>query len=119
MRSGGIFDLRAKEERLEEVSGLMEDPNLWNDPEKAQELGREKNSLSTIVGKFKSVDQSFEDIATLEEMAGEEQDPELLAEAEAEADKLESVVTSLEMERMFSGPHDNDPCYMDIQAGSG
>lgn len=119
MRSGGIFDLRAKEERLEEVSGLMEDPNLWNDPEKAQELGREKNSLSSIVDRFKAVDQSFDDIATLEEMAGEEQDPELMQEAYTEADKLEHTVTALEMERMFSGPHDNDPCYMDIQAGSG
>ncbi len=119
MRSGGIFDLRSKEERLEEVSGLMEDPNLWNDPEKAQELGREKNSLSSIVDRFKAVDQSFDDIATLEEMAGEEQDPELMQEAYGEADKLEQTVTALEMERMFSGPHDNDPCYMDIQAGSG
>ncbi len=119
MRSGGIFDLRAKEERLEEVSGLMEDPELWNDPEKAQELGREKTSLSSIVDRFKAVDQTFDDIATLEEMAGEEEDPELMAEAHSEADKLEQIISTLELERMFSGPHDNDPCYMDIQSGSG
>lgn len=97
----------------------MEDPKLWDNPEKAQELGREKTSLSNIVDRFKAVDQSFEDIETLQEMAGEEGDAELEAEAQAEADKLEQTVTTLELERMFSGPHDNDPCYMDIQSGSG
>lgn len=97
----------------------MEDPELWNNPEKAQELGREKTSLSSIVDRFKAVDQTFDDIATLEEMAGEEEDPELMAEAHAEADKLEQIISALELERMFSGPHDNDPCYMDIQSGSG
>jgi len=118
-RSGGIFDLRAKQERLEEVNGLLEDPNLWNTPDKAQELGREKTSLESVVNRFKALDQGFEDILTLEEMAAEDNDPESHAEAERECGELDSTLTSLEMERMFSGPHDNDPCYMDIQSGSG
>ncbi|MDY2890639.1 MAG: peptide chain release factor 2 [Succinivibrio sp.] len=115
----GYLDLRAKQERLEEVNGLLEDPNLWNTPDKAQELGREKTSLESVVNRFKALDQGFEDILTLEEMAAEDNDPESHAEAERECGELDSTLTSLEMERMFSGPHDNDPCYMDIQSGSG
>jgi peptide chain release factor 2 len=101
------------------VNGLLEDPNLWNTPEKAQELGREKTSLESVVNRFKALDQGFEDVETLEEMAAEDNDPESHAEAERECDDLDKTLTSLEMERMFSGPHDNDPCYMDIQSGSG
>ena len=52
-------------------------------------------------------------------MAREEQDPELEKEANEEALRLEQALERLEMERMFSGPNDNDPCYMDIQSGSG
>lgn len=52
-------------------------------------------------------------------MAKEENDPELEKEAQAEADKLSHDLERLEIERMFSGPNDNDPCYMDIQSGSG
>ncbi len=72
-----------------------------------------------MVNRFKALDQGFDDILTLEEMAAEDNDPESHAEAERECGELDSTLTSLEMERMFSGPHDNDPCYMDIQSGSG
>lgn len=119
MRSGGIFDLRTKQERLEEVNGLLEDPNIWNTPDKAQELGKEKTSLESVVHRFKALDQGFEDVLTLDEMAQEDNDPQTRDEAESEYAQLDSTLTSLEMERMFSGPHDNDPCYMDIQSGSG
>ncbi len=119
MRSGGIFDLRTKQERLEEVNGLLEDPNIWNTPDKAQELGKEKTSLESVVNRFKALDQGFEDVLTLDEMAQEDNDPQTRNEAESEYAQLDSTLTSLEMERMFSGPHDNDPCYMDIQSGSG
>ena len=63
--------------------------------------------------------QGLDDLLTLDEMAREEQDPELEKEANEEALRLEQALERLEMERMFSGPNDNDPCYMDIQSGSG
>lgn len=72
-----------------------------------------------MVNRFKALDQGFEDVLTLDEMAQEDSDPQTRDEAESEYARLDSTLTSLEMERMFSGPHDNDPCYMDIQSGSG
>ena len=60
MRLGGIFDLQEKTERLEEVNGLLEDPALWNDPDKASQLGKERQALTTIVDSFKRSIRSFD-----------------------------------------------------------
>ena len=46
---GGFFDFDAKSARLIEVNQLLEDPQLWNDPKRAQEMGREKKSLEVVV----------------------------------------------------------------------
>ena len=46
---GGIFDYDAKSTRLAEVSEILEDPNIWNDAKRAQDLGREKKSLEGVV----------------------------------------------------------------------
>ena len=119
MRLGGIFDLQAKTERLEEVNGLLEDPELWNDSDKASQLGKERQSLTTIVDSFKHIYSLFDDIITLEEMSKEDGDIDAHNEALAETDSLEKILENLELERMFSGEHDNSPCYMDIQSGSG
>ncbi|MBQ2382235.1 MAG: peptide chain release factor 2 [Succinivibrio sp.] len=115
----GYLDLQSKQERLEEVNGLLEDPKLWDDPAKAQELGKERQTLSAVVSRFKDLYQGFEDVLTLDEMAREENSDELTAETVNEVERLEGELVKLELERMFSGPNDNDPCYMDIQSGSG
>ena len=44
---GGIFDFAAKSDKLEQVNAELEDPDVWNDPKKAQDLGKEKNPLKT------------------------------------------------------------------------
>ena len=45
----GIFDYDAKRERLEEVERELENPDIWNDPERAQALGRERSMLDKTV----------------------------------------------------------------------
>jgi peptide chain release factor 2 len=45
----GIFDYDAKKERLEEVNAELEQPDVWNEPERAQALGKERSSLEAIV----------------------------------------------------------------------
>ena len=119
MLLGGIFDLQSKQERLEEVNGLLEDPKLWDDPAKAQELGKERQTLTAVVSRFKDLYQGLDDVLTLDEMAREENSDELTAETVNEVERLEGELVKLELERMFSGPNDNDPSYLDIQSGSG
>ncbi len=69
--------------------------------------------------RFKHLEQGFEDVLTLEEMASEEGDESLRQEAQLECEGLEHELDKLEFERMFSRSSDNSPCYMDIQSGSG
>lgn len=119
MRYGGIFDPESKRERLEEVNGLMEDPAVWADPEKAQNLGKEKRTLEHIVNTFDEITQGIEDTSMLYELAEEEGDEESRKEAEELYLSLEKQVSGLEFERMFSKPMDNSDCYLDVQSGSG
>jgi len=118
-RLGGIFDYDLKRDRLEEVSRELENPDIWNDPERAQSLGRERAQLDNIVGTLDRVGQSLADNIELLEMAAEENDEETIASVAADLAGLQADVERLEFQRMFSGDMDDRPCYLDIQAGSG
>lgn len=116
---GGIFDYDAKKERLEEVNAELEQPDVWNEPERAQALGKERSSLEAIVATLDQMAQGLEDVQGLLDLAVEADDEETFNEAVAELDGLESKLGELEFRRMFSGPYDSADCYIDIQAGSG
>ena len=119
MRSGGIFDYAGKKDRLEEVSRELEDPDVWNDQQKAQGLGRERAQLDGIVTTLDHVTQTLADSAEMLAMAVEEADEEILASVVADIEAVEEEVGKLEFQRMFRGEMDANPCYLDIQAGSG
>ena len=76
MPFGGIFDFENKSQKLEEVNGLLEDPNVWNDAEKAQKLGKEKRSLELVVHNLQNLEAGIKDAQELFEMAREENDDE-------------------------------------------
>jgi peptide chain release factor 2 len=116
---GGIFDYDAKKERLEEVNAELEQPDVWNEPERAQALGKERASLEAVVETLDLMTQGLEDVQGLLDLAVEADDEETFNEAVAELDVLEVKLGELEFRRMFSGEYDSADCYMDIQAGSG
>lgn len=116
---GGIFDYDAKKERLEEVNAELEQPDVWNEPERAQALGKERSSLEAIVDTLDQMRQGLEDVEGLLELAVEADDEETFNEAVAELDTLETKLGELEFRRMFSGEYDSADCYIDLQAGSG
>ena len=116
---GGIFDYDAKFERLRTVNASLEDPAVWNDPKKAQELGKEKKALDGVVLSLERLTRELADNTELFEMSAEEgNDADLTAIAQ-EAAKLQPEIEALEFRRMFR--HEADPlhCYLDIQAGAG
>jgi len=117
--SGGIFDFEAKEHRLREVTKLAEDPAVWSDSKRAQELGRERKSLESLVHTFGRIDSGLRDAQELFEIAKAERDDATLAAIEGDAQGLEKLVADMEFRRMFSNPMDPANCFLDIQAGSG
>ena len=116
---GGIFDFDAKHHRLEALNRELEDPKLWDNPQRAQELGKEKKNLETVVGTLGRVDAGLSDARELFELARSDADVATLEEIGREAAKLETDVAALEFRRMFNNPLDPNNCFLDIQAGSG
>ncbi|MEN9759074.1 MAG: peptide chain release factor 2, partial [Pseudomonadota bacterium] len=119
MNFGGFFDFDAKSARLAEVNRLVEDPELWNDPKRAQEIGREKKSLESVVGALSQLTQQIGESVELLDMARDENDDATLIAVESDAAAIERQVADLEFRRMFSNPADPANCFLDIQAGAG
>jgi peptide chain release factor 2 len=119
IRFGGTFDYDQKKERLEEVNLELENPDVWNEPERAQTLGKEKVALELVVETIDQLEAGAEDIEGLVELAVEADDQDTLDEAEGELQDLVKKLEKLEFRRMFSGPNDSNDGYIDIQSGSG
>ena len=97
----------------------MEDPAIWNDPKKAQDLGKEKKSLEAIVSALTKADTDLKDMADLFAMAKEEGDDDTLEALIVDAEAVRVVIESMEFRRMFNNPMDPNNCFIDIQAGAG
>ncbi|MDG1704996.1 MAG: peptide chain release factor 2 [Pseudomonadales bacterium] len=115
----GYLDFEEKRERLQEVELELADGEVWNDPEKAQQLGRERASLDQVVSLLSTLGDSLTDLSELAEMAAEENDTTALDDVAAELDGLQGQLATLEFRRMFQGELDSANCYLEIQAGSG
>ena len=116
---GGIFDYDHKHDRLTEVERELEDPSVWNEPERAQALGKERAQLAQIVETLDEMSSGLADASELLEMAAEEEDESAVADIVTELARLQVSLEKLEFRRMFSGEMDPNNCYLDIQAGSG
>ncbi|WP_139191959.1 peptide chain release factor 2 [Thiocapsa roseopersicina] len=115
----GYLDYPERKERLTEVLRELEDPKIWNDPERAQALGRERATLEAIVLTIDELTTGLVDADDLLAMAAEEQDEDTLAAVAKDLERQESQVAELEFRRMFAGEMDAKNAYVDVQAGSG
>ncbi len=97
----------------------LEDPSVWNDPKKAQELSKEKKALDDIVLVLERLNTELSDNTELYDMSKEEGDIAGLETLEAECIKLSETIEGLEFRRMFNQPADPSPCFLDLQAGAG
>ncbi|MEY4643110.1 MAG: peptide chain release factor 2 [Pseudomonadota bacterium] len=119
MCSGGIFDFDRKQERLTEVELELGDSKVWDRPEYAQALGKERADLGRNVHTILDLEKQFADVAELITLADDENDSALFDEAMAELGKSVATLEQLEFRRMFSGELDQNGAYLDVQAGSG
>ncbi|HEX2542756.1 MAG TPA: peptide chain release factor 2 [Caldimonas sp.] len=115
----GYLDYDRKALRLNEVNAALENPNVWNEPKRAQELGREKRMLDNVVGTLDHLTANLSDNTELYEMSKADADFDGLRAIEADAARLETAIAELEFRRMFNNPLDAGNCFIDIQAGAG
>ncbi|MGH8063142.1 MAG: peptide chain release factor 2, partial [Pseudoxanthomonas sp.] len=114
-----IFDYDAKRERLEEVNRELENPDIWNNAEYAQTLGRERSSLEKNVNGIASLEDGLGEASELLDLAESEDDEETAQAVVADVAGFNTHVEKLEFQRMFSGELDPANCFVDIQAGAG
>jgi peptide chain release factor 2 len=118
-RLGGIFDFDNKSERLVEVLRELENPKVWDNPEQAQALGKERGQLEIVVNTIRDLEQGMSDAEELLMMAVEENDEATVDTVVDDLANFEKRVADLEFRRMFSGEMDANNAFLDIQSGSG
>ena len=118
-RLGGIFDFDNKSERLVEVLRELENPKIWDNPEQAQALGKERGQLEIVVNTIRDLEQGMSDAEELLMMAVEENDEDTVDTVVDDLADFEKRVADLEFRRMFSGEMDANNAFLDIQSGSG
>ena len=116
---GGIFDYDHKKERLTEVEMELAESAVWDNPERAQSLGRERSSLEVVVKTIEALESGIADCRELLDMAVEDDDESSVNDVAAELEQLDEQLQELEFRRMFSGEMDPNNAFLDIQAGSG
>jgi peptide chain release factor 2 len=116
---GGIFDYDHKALKLNEVNSALEDPKVWDNPKRAQELGKEKRALENVVLVIDRLTTELSDNTELFDMSQADEDEAGLITIEGETAKLAAEVEQLEFRRMFNQPADPLNCFLDIQAGAG
>ncbi|MCB1845172.1 MAG: PCRF domain-containing protein, partial [Halioglobus sp.] len=114
-----MFDYDNKAERLTEVRRELEQPNVWDQPARAQALGQERAVLEDVVVTLDELQRGLSDADELLSMAAAENDAGTVSELERDLDGYETRVAGLEFRRMFSGEMDSANAFVDIQSGAG
>ncbi len=113
------MDWETAPHRLEEFNAMVEDPNLWDDPEKAQKLMRERQTLVDAVDRYKGMTQELSDNVELIELGEMEGDDEVVGEAEAALKTLAERAGKAEIEALLDGEADGNDTFLEINAGAG
>ncbi len=95
------------------------EPDIWNNQDYAQKLGKERSKLETVVSTISDISTNLAEIAELLEMVLEENDDAGLSALELDIKILDSKLENLEFRRMFSREMDINSAFLDIQSGSG
>jgi peptide chain release factor 2 len=121
--SGGIFDVAKLQSRLNELEGLMAEPDFWDRKEKAQAHVEEVSQLRGKLTPLAAIEQRLEDLEALREMYDEDPDPDSKAasahELEIEHATLLKEIEEFELLQFLSGPHDQNNAFLTIHSGAG
>ena len=105
--------------RLEEFNAMVESPDLWDDPEKAQKLMRDRQVLVDAIARHDGMTQELSDNVELIEMGEMEEDDEIVAEAEAGLKRLRERAAKAEIEALLNGEADGNDTFLEINSGAG
>ena len=117
--SGGVFDWEPALRKLHELNARAEEPSLWDRPEEAQALMRERTRLANSVDAVQTLERELKDAVEFAELADMEGDEASLEDARAQLKRLKDLAARAELEALLSGEADGNDCYMEINSGAG
>ena len=117
--SGGDFDWDVALRQLDELNARVEDPTLWDNPEQAQAVSRDRSRLEGQINTVKQMERDLEDGLMLAEMADEEGDEAALDEAREHLKAIKERAARAELEALLSGEADGNDAYLEVNSGAG
>lgn len=116
---GGLFDVDNKIKRHQELMTLMNNPNFWNDKEKADDVIKEASTLKNTIEKITKLKTSIETNIETIEILSDSLDLELIDLLTLDLTKLNSEIDNLKIETYLSGKYDKNNCILEIHSGAG
>ncbi|MFQ5346808.1 MAG: peptide chain release factor 2 [Rhodothalassiaceae bacterium] len=113
------LDWDAALDRLDELNSEVENPDLWDDPDRAQALMRERTRLDAAITACRDIERELADTVELMELAEAEGDEGLVEEGVRALEKLAARAREKEIESLLSGEADASDCYIEIHSGAG
>jgi peptide chain release factor 2 len=117
--SGGVFDVASLRAQLQEFEIEMARPDLWDDPEAAQSVGRKKTAVERELALHDRVEGGLDDAELLLELAAEEQDAEAISEVVERCDEVSVLLEGAELQQLLGGPYDSFNALLSINSGAG
>ncbi|MGR7993924.1 MULTISPECIES: peptide chain release factor 2 [unclassified Xanthobacter] len=113
------IDVDRSRRRLDELNAMVEDPTLWDEPERAQKIMQERTTLEDALGAIDRVSQDLADNVELIELGEAEGDEGVVGEASMALDTLKAELARRELESLLSGEADSNDTYLEVHAGAG
>ena len=114
-----MFDPSAAELKIQALENQTMAPDLWDDPQKAQQILQEKNHIEKYLTEYQNFCQEYSDLLDLSDLAAEEKDHTILQDIEAQFAKLHKKLSKKSTETLLSGPADKNNAFLEIHAGAG
>ena len=113
------MDYETAKYRLEEFNAMIENPDLWDDQEKAQKLMRDRQGLIDALANYDGLRNGVDDAIGLIEMGEEEGDTEIIDDAEETVKALAVTAAQKEIEALLDGEVDANDTFLEVNAGAG
>lgn len=113
------FNIQRKEERIEEIEGIMEEQGFWDDISKSQEVTKELKQLKDSIETIEGLQSKYDDLGVLIEMGEEENDDSIVLEVEQEIKDFISKFERVKIQTLLSGEYDKNNAIVKLNAGAG
>ena len=113
------LDLENKDHKIEELEREMAAPDFWDDPQVSTEKTKKLKSLKDDVLDYHNLEDKFQEILDLIELANEEEDRDMIPEVEADYEEFKAKLEDLQTRTLLSGEYDSENAIITLHAGAG